>query len=107
MGYGANYGLWVHDITITTKELCRELNISRGILTYWMNNCIPDIWKFRKAHDEDFPNGRYIFDNDDFRVLGICRDLKQLMTAAQVKIELLKYIEDRKEELIKKGKINI
>lgn len=96
----------IYDITLTTKEICRELNISRGTLTYWMDNCIPNMWKFRKAYNEDFPKGRYIFDNDDFKILGICKDLKQHKTASQVKIELLKYIEGKKEEFIKKGRIN-
>lgn len=73
---------------VSSSTMCWNLGISRNALNYWMKNCIPKEWKFQKMYTADFPNGRYAFTNEDYHIFQTCKNLKQIMTATEVRKEL-------------------
>lgn len=77
---------------VSSRTMCWNLNISINTLNYWMKNCVPEEWKFKKRYSEDFPNGRYAFTNEDYHIFQICKNLKQTMTAKEVRRELEVFI---------------
>lgn len=80
---------------ISSKTMCWYLDISKNTLNYWIKNCIPKEWKFQKIYTADFPNGRYAFTNEDYHIFQICKNLKQTMTAIEVREKLGVFIKKK------------